>query len=81
MGLIFTEASGSGSFCLLHSLLNNHDCFNIIKAMNLACVSKNHGNLKRLLKSSEIVTLDMDTAEKIARLSQDSSILCMLEKF
>jgi len=46
-----------------------------------ACASKNHGNLKRLLNSSEIVTFDMDIAEKIARLSQDSSLLCMLEKF
>jgi hypothetical protein len=35
MGLIFTEASGSGSFRLLHYLLNNHDCFNIINIKDI----------------------------------------------
>lgn len=46
-----------------------------------ACASKNHGKLKRLLKSLELDMFDMEIAEKIARLSQDNLLLCMLEKF
>lgn len=56
----------------------DHRYYDIETEIYKACASKNHGNLKRLLKSSEIVMFDMDIAEKIARLSQNSSILCML---